>query len=70
MLPLQWVWVHSLVKELRFPKPKAACLQKKEKKKKKKPVYPLSFYPAVNMTQLLLSYGYEKVQQDQLSQDE
>ena len=41
-----------------------------KKGKKKKPVYPLSFHPAVNMTQLLLNYGYEKVQQGQLSQDE
>ena len=47
------------------------CLQKKEKKKKKKkPVYHLNFYLAVNMTQLLLNYGYEKVQQGELSQDE
>ena len=44
--------------------------KKGEKKKKKKPVYHLNFYLAVNMTQLLLNYGYEKVQQGELSQDE
>lgn len=72
MLPLQKVWVHSLVKELRLSKPRAACLQKRRERerKKKKPVYHLNFYLAVNMTQLLLNYGYEKVQQGELSQDE